>query len=155
MAIPSSKLINAIREAAIRIENSKDYQWGHMGLCNCGFLAQVVTKLSKAQIHSYAMRNCGDWSEQVQDYCPESQMPFDLVISELVNFGLALEDLINLERLADKDVLDINGKNIYLKHNQKPDVVLYMNTWADLLQSRLNHEQQRSELEHMEEIISF
>jgi hypothetical protein len=34
-----------------------------MGACNCGFLAQEITHLRKAEIHSRAMQSTGDWNE--------------------------------------------------------------------------------------------
>jgi hypothetical protein len=139
MAIPSITLISALKEAAAKIKGAENYQWGHMGLCNCGFLAQSVTQLSKAQIHSYAMRNSCDWSEHAQDYCVNSKMPFDLIISEMIAHGLELIDLVNLERLTDNEIIRAIPKEVgSLKHNDKRDVALYMSVWADLLESQLS-----------------
>jgi glutaredoxin-related protein len=69
MEKPSLPLIMAIRSAAVKLESSTIYQWGHMGACNCGFLAQEVTKLTKEEIHARAMMRHGDWTEQLNDYC--------------------------------------------------------------------------------------
>jgi len=140
MATPNKKLIEAIRSAALKINISNNYQWGHMGACNCGFLAQELSDLSKGQIHEYAMRGHGDWTEQVEGFCPTSNFPMDLLISELISNGLKLEDLINLERLKDKEVLNLipMEKRNSLKHNSAKDVSLYMTTWADLLESKIN-----------------
>ncbi len=136
MAKVSVEVITAIRRAAMELTNNKDYQWGHMGACNCGFLAQEVTRLSKAEIHRRALLGHGDWSEQLNDYCPTSGLPMDDVISELLAFGFDADDLKHLERLSDVKVLralPANERN--LKHNINADVVKYMHTWANLLEA--------------------
>jgi len=109
-----------------------------MGGCNCGNLAQELTRLSKDQIHAYAMQRYGDWNEQVADYCPTSQMPIDLLISEMLGAGLEPEDLKNLEKLSDKKILArFPIEKRFLKHNQRDDVVAYLNEWAAMLEEAL------------------
>lgn len=131
-------MIEALRRAASKLTHSNDYQWGHMGLCNCGFLAQQITALTKSEIHSRAMLKQGDWSEQLNDYCPTSGLPMDELITELLATGFTRENLQNLERLADPEVLrhmPTNRQNP--KHNVKQDVILYMTTWATCLENEL------------------
>ena len=109
-----------------------------MGGCNCGNLAQQLTKLNKDQIHRYAMQRHGDWNEQAEDYCSTSQMPIDLLINELLHAGLLLEDLKHLERLNDRQVLlRFPLEKRFLKHNVREDVISYMNAWAELLEEQL------------------
>jgi adenylate kinase family enzyme len=135
MAIARWELIEALRSTARKLQASDAYQWGHMGLCNCGFLAQEITHLSKAEIHRRAMERYGDWSEQLNDYCTESGLPMDHLISELLAFGFSAEDLKNLERLSDRAVLEqIPVEKRSLRYNAKADVVLYLNTWASMLE---------------------
>ena len=138
MATANLELISAIRRAARKIQHGTQYQWGHMGSCNCGHLAQEITKLSKAEIHEYAMRKYGDWTEQSMDYCTNSGQPLDLVISQMLEAGLDTQDLANLEKLSDPLVLkNMAPEKRHLKHNVRDDVVLYMQTWADLLEESL------------------
>lgn len=138
MARPNPELIDALRRTAKKLTEGAPYQWGHMGGCNCGNLAQELTKLSKDQIHAYAMQRYGDWNEQVDDYCTTSFMPIDLVISEMLGAGLALEDLKHLEKLSDRQVLQrFPLEKRFLKHNVRNDVVAYMNEWANLLEEQL------------------
>ena len=138
MARPTPELIEALRTTARKLRNGAPYQWGNMGGCNCGNLAQELTKLDKNQIHQYAMQRYGDWNEQVDDYCPTSQLPLDLVINEMLNAGLMLEDLKHLEKLDDRTVLvRFPIEKRFLKHNVRDDVVAYMNAWADSLEERL------------------
>ncbi len=136
MARASRKLISALRKAARDIKEDNRYQWGHMGMCNCGHVAQHLTDLSGEEIHNYALRGKGDWTEQVDAFCPTSQFPMDLLISELISNGLTLQDLINLERLKDPLVLEAipESKKSGLRHNSKQDVALYLDTWANQLE---------------------
>lgn len=139
MARPKPVLIQALRSAARKLQNSQNYQWGHMGSCNCGFLVQEVTKLSKADIHEYAMRTRGgDWSEQALDFCPNSGYLMDQVISYMLEAGMDVIDFKHLERLSDQEVLGrlpVEERN--LRHNFREDVVKYMYAWAELLEEKL------------------
>lgn len=135
MAKPSAELILALRETAQRLKEGHTYQWGHMGSCNCGHLAQVVTRFSKGEIHSRAMQRHGDWNDQLNDYCPASGLLIDEVIDRLLDFGFSRDDLKNLERLADKRVLKYAAnRKRYLSKNSKEDVILYITAWAELLE---------------------
>ncbi len=153
MATITVELIQALRNTARTLGSTNSYQWGHMGLCNCGFLAQEVTSLTKQEIHTRAMQGHGDWSEQLNDYCPTSGMPMDDLISRLLTFGFTREELTNLEKLADPSVLQALPLNSrYLKHNSKSDAILYLETWANVLEEKLITSIQLPELELMPEL---
>lgn len=138
MAKAKPEIIESLRLTAMKLAHSTDYQWGHMGACNCGFLAQQVTFLTKAEIHSRAMEGYGDWREQLNDYCPTSGLKMDNLISELINFGFDIDDLTHLERLSDPKVLQcLPVKSRNLQHNNKEHVVLYINTMATRLENIL------------------
>lgn len=138
MARSSVQLVQAIRHTAQRLAKGDNYQWGHMGSCNCGHLAQTITQYSKGQIHGAAMGRHGDWREQLRDYCPQSGLPLDQIIDEMLAFGLSTDDLAHLERLSHPQVLQaLPAAQRNLKHNVRQDVVLYLNTWADLLEEEL------------------
>lgn len=137
MARPNPELIDALRRTARKLTDGAPYQWGHMGGCNCGNLAQELTKLNKDDIHRYAMQRYGDWNEQAEDFCPTSAMPIDIIISEMIGAGLALEDLKNLEKLSDRQVLArFPLEKRFLKHNVRNDVVAYLSEWANLLEEQ-------------------
>lgn len=138
MARPNPDLIRAIEKTVKKLQNGAPYQWGHMGACNCGNLAQELTSLTKGEIHQYAMQRHGDWNEQILDYCPTSGYPMDLMISKMLEFGLSLDDLRHLERLSDPEILiQISSeKRNQLNHNRKEDVILYMQTWAKSLREK-------------------
>jgi hypothetical protein len=136
MAKLSLDIMNVLRLTASQIEKSEDYQWGHMGACNCGFLAQQVTRLAKSEIHRRAMHGHGDWNEQLNDYCPTSGLLFDNVITQLLEYGFDVDDLKQLERLNNKEITaELVG--IDLKRNSKRDTVLYLRKWADLMEKKL------------------
>lgn len=138
MAKPSLELIQAFRKTIDKLKNGAAYQWGHMGACNCGNLAQEITKISKGEIHQFALQRHGDWNEQLNDYCPTSGLPMDMVIEQLINAGLTISDLGHLERLSSPEVLkEISfEKRMSLKKNKKEDVVYYMDTWLKILEKK-------------------
>jgi hypothetical protein len=128
------ELIRALRVTADRLAGDTSYQWGHMGMCNCGHLAQAITGLTPAEIHSSALVREGDWEQQAHDYCPTSGLIVDHVLAAMFSIGLNRNDIRNLEKLADVDVVRRMGR--YPKRNRREDVVEYMRTWADLLEER-------------------
>jgi len=131
------QLIQALREAAFEIKSRNNYHWGNMGRCNCGFLAQKLTPFTPAEIHSMAMKGHGDWNEQLNDYCPDSQYPMDRLIFDLLQFGLSLKELSELEKLSNPEVLKETQKvKPFLQFNDPDDASLYMNTWAFLLEKK-------------------
>ena len=138
MAKATLSVVQALRKTAKNLANQSLYQWGHMGTCNCGNLAQVITNLDKAKIHQEAMRRHGDWNEQLFDYCPKSGLPFDFIIDEMLDFGFTREDLAHLERLSDQHILSaLPIESRHLTHNKREDVILYLNTWAGILEEEL------------------
>ena len=140
MAIPSLKIIDALHKTANQIKNGSRYEWGHMGSCNCGNLAQTVTSFSRAEIQKYAIEKRGDWNEQLIDYCPTSGFPMDLIIEKMIDFGFSKQDLRHLEWLSDTEIVNevLKDKSIsHLSRNSKSDTILYMKTWANLLEDKL------------------
>jgi len=137
MARVSAELIAAFRKTITKLKNNAPYEWGHMGACNCGNLVQEITRLSKAEIHQYAMQKSGDWNDQLIDYCPTSGYPMDLMISKLIEAGLTIDELKHLERLSDPKVLSLIElpKKHQLQKNRKEDVILYLETWTIILEN--------------------
>ena len=136
MDIFSLKIISALRKTAAELENGNRYEWGHMGSCNCGNLAQTITNFSRAEIQKYALEKRGDWTNQLLDYCPTSGYPMDLIIERMLDFGFSQLDLRNLEWLSDDKILaKINVT--FLNRNLKSDTILYFKTWADLLEDQI------------------
>ena len=139
MARPTVELVHALRATAARLSSGGSYKWSHFGQCNCGNLAQTVTRLSPEQVYRAAFARAGDWGEQAREFCPTSGYPIDFVLQRLFELGLEPEDVQHLERLSDDRVLRRVG-TAQLAHNRREDVIVYMQAWADLL------EESRSEL---------
>ncbi|TFV97783.1 hypothetical protein E4S40_03855 [Algoriphagus kandeliae] len=137
------ELIAAIERTAKKLKEGAAYQWGHMGACNCGNLAQELTPFTKAEIHRYAMERSGDWNDQILEFCPSSGYPLDLIIERMLAYGVTLEDLKHLERLSSPEVLSkmpLNRRNS-LSHNKKEDVIYYLETWGKLLREKWENQQ--------------
>lgn len=135
MATANLKVIQALRATATSIVNSGRYEWGHMGNCNCGHLAQTITPFSRAEIQRFALQKKGDWNEQVLDFCPTSGYPMDLIIASMLEFGFTAADLRQLETLSDPEILN-QAQVPFLNKNVLTDTVKYLNAWADLLESQ-------------------
>ena len=134
------ELITSLRKTVVRLRSNSRYEWGHMGFCNCGHLAQTLTDRSPKEIHQSAMVREGDWLDQVREYCPTSGLLIDDVIGELIAAGLTTADIGNLERLRDPKVLERIPDRTHLIRNNRDDLILYLETWGDLLESEIAKE---------------
>ena len=151
MARNTIEVIQVLRNTADKLAKSSNYQWGHMGSCNCGYLAQEITNFSSAEIHNRAMQKHGDWNEQLNDYCPTSGLLMDDLISTILDFGFDSDDLKHLEKLSDKNILSrLPASHKYLNHNNKSHVVIYINTWAKLIEEKLADKVQINELNELD-----
>lgn len=138
MATANPELIGLLRATADRLERDESYMWGHMGMCNCGHLAQSITGLTRREIHESALVREGDWARQADDYCPTSGLLIDHIIAAMLRIGMTRDDIRHLERLSSNEVLQfLPAERRFLRYNAKDDVVLYMRTWADALEKRL------------------
>lgn len=128
-----SSVVTALRTTAARLREGAKYQWGHAGACNCGHLAQTVTQKSKETIYQHVG---GEWSEYLRDYCPITGHPLDEVAAQMVRFGFSTGELADLEQLSDDRVLRaLPGGKRYLERNNRQDLVLYLETWASLVEA--------------------
>lgn len=138
MAHANVELIRALRKTAARLREGSDYQWGHLGMCNCGQLAQTLTGESRDEIHSAALQVGGEWEDRAREYCPDSGRPIDAIIRTMLRHGLTTGDLADLEDLRDDRILRrLPSGQRHLQRNQRDDVVEYLETWASLLDEEL------------------
>lgn len=137
MAVPSLALATVLRETADRLAASPHYQWAHFGHCNCGHLAQTVTRLSAAEIHRRAFVELTEWSEIPDDYCSSTGLRLDFILDRFRELGLDRTDLRHLEDLSDLAVLRaLPGGFRYLRRNDRADAALYLRTWAAMIAAR-------------------
>lgn len=155
MAIASERLIDVLRQTVVALKDSDQYQWGHSGACNCGHLAQVLTGHDKGQIHYWAMQKGGDWADNSAEYCPSSGYEIDRVIEIMLQAGLQIEDIRDIENLSNPRILKaLPPERRPLQRHLKDDVIAYFQAWIQLLQSelegttpRLNWVSNRSEVQ--------
>lgn len=149
MARATPELVNALERTIDRLAGGTTYWWGHMGLCNCGHLAQSITGLTEREIHASAMDRMGDWEEQANDYCPTSGLLIDTVLAAMFDLGLTGDDIRHLEKLSDPEILRrLPEDRWHLRRNVREDVLLYMKTWRAMLASSL-HLQRAPELRRL------
>jgi hypothetical protein len=139
MAIASMRLVTALRTTAARLAAGSSYQWGHLGLCNCGHLVQTVCTIAPQQIHRIALSEReGDWEALANAYCPTSGLLIDDIIGELVALGLTTQEIGHLEKLDEPRVLEaLPGGKRWLRRNDRRDLIAYLETWAELLEAAL------------------
>lgn len=133
------ELVCALRVTARRLAEGAEYRWTHMGACNCGHLAQTLTSRPPAEIRRLALEKRGEWAEQAIEYCPGSGYPIDHILGAMLEAGLTEEDIGHLEKLSDPRVLralPVEAR-LELSYRNREHVVLYLRTWADLLEAAL------------------
>ena len=139
MAVASVALVTALRTTAARLAGNTSYQWGHLGMCNCGHLVQTVCRVPPQHIHRIALADReGDWEALANAYCPTSGYAIDDIIGELVALGLTTHEIGHLEKLDEPRVLAaLPGGHRWLRRNDRGDLIVYLETWARLLETEL------------------
>lgn len=145
----------ALREAADKIEQRKSpHNWGCFESCGCGVLAQVTTNTNifefKKLIHNrlrggswtaalyLSVDNAGFFSRVVRRIgitFPIMKTPLWKVIDSLMDTGFSTKELSNLEFQSDPSVLRRSGI-IWKDATSAINTILYMRTWADMLDSQ-------------------
>ncbi|MEM7342734.1 MAG: hypothetical protein AAF485_00695 [Chloroflexota bacterium] len=135
MAHSNNELVTALRKTADRLAGGAKYEWGHMGRCNCGHLVQTVTEMTDYEIVKTIDFQLDEWTEYANDYCEGTGHNIEDIFTTLQTVGFSRQDIIHLENLSDKRVLDrLEGDPRHLRRNDVQDVTLYMQTLADLLE---------------------
>lgn len=131
-------LIDALRLTGERLLlEETEYQWGHMGQCNAGHLIQTITGMSSFEIVESVEFKLDEWSEHATDYCSKSGCKVEDIFHQVEKLGMTHEDIVKLENLSDPEVLhNLEGGFQYLERNNKDHVVLYMNSYANLLEKK-------------------
>ena len=139
MAIPNENLLNIFDKTIESLENEDDrYNWGHLGRCNCGFLAKEVTKKSAKEIHEAALAKKGeDWGVRVENFCPVSGYLIDDIISELFSVGLSPRDIVSIEKLNDPEILKLVPKGQKLEKGNRQDAISYMKAFREYIYREL------------------
>ena len=130
-------LKDALLTTARRIGTGEsNYQWGHMGQCNAGHLIQTITGMSSFEIVESVDFQLDEWSEHAVDYCSCTGNKVDDIFLSIEKQGLTHSDIVKLENLSDRKVLEnLDGGFRYLERNRREHVVEYMRSFADLLEN--------------------
>ena len=135
MAKATPKLVAALRKSAHGIKSGERYEWGHVGRCNCGHLVQHVSQKSSSDIIKSFGPELDEWTELANDYCGTTGLPLEMLFDDLESVGFYPEDVRKLEYLNDEAVLArLPKERRHLRHNQREDVALYMETMAEMLE---------------------
>ena len=106
-----------------------------MGQCNAGHLIQTLTGMSSFEIVESIDFQLDEWSEHATDYCSKTGCKVDDIFLTIEQHGMTHEDIVKLENLSDRKVLDnLTGGFRHLERNNRNDVIDYMNSFADLLE---------------------
>lgn len=131
-------LIDALRQTTERLNDENvEYQWGHMGQCNAGHLIQTITGMSSFEIVKSVDFQLDEWSEHATDYCSKTGCKVDDIFLSIEKHGMTHEDIVKLENLSDRKILDnLDGGFRHLERNNRMDVIEYMNSFANLLEKQ-------------------
>lgn len=138
MAVANFELIVALRKTAQRLQTGVTYKWSNYGMCNCGHLAQTVTRRTPQEIHQAALERPGDWGQQAREYCGTTGLEMDHIMTRLFELGLNRQDIWDLERLGNMAVIQrMPAEWQGVQHHSREYVVRYLEAWADLLDASL------------------
>ncbi|NRA62842.1 MAG: hypothetical protein HRU19_00080 [Pseudobacteriovorax sp.] len=115
-------------------DETSRYQWGHMSQCNVGHLVQAITGMKDTEIIESVDEQLIEWTDYASGLCPVTHNKIDDIFDTLRQYGFQSQDVIHLENLSDRKVLqNLPGGFRYLRRNHKDDVIAYMESLADLL----------------------
>jgi hypothetical protein len=143
-------LIESLRIAANALE--KDfihYKWIHQHSCNCGVVVQAVLGIATTKVQqlfneatratqfAYDPKNDDflTWRGVCQRSCSVTGEPLSNVFKVLKESGLRPEDIVHLEYLNNKAILEISGIKKESKYfTQKTNLILYLKAWVKILE---------------------
>ncbi len=112
-------LLEALIAVSKALENDTiDYVWSEICTCNCGLVAQAITKTSKDELYDYYLRDiserlqtkknskyCPTWAQMISEYCPLTGTPTIEIFKALFEAGMNREEIAHLEYLSDPAIL--------------------------------------------------
>lgn len=129
------RLAFALRSTADRLAEGARYEWGHVGRCNCGHVAQTLTDLDDRQILRIFGQDLGEWTEHARSRCATTNRDLVQLFDVLHTAGMSHEDVLHLENLSDPRILARLPEGARdLRRNEREDVVRYLRAYADSLE---------------------
>ncbi len=118
-------LIEALKAVVNALENDTvEYDWYQISHCNCGLVAQAITKTDKETLNDIYLNDISislqskidseytpGWSQMVKEYCPLTGEPIAEIFQKLYSAGMKREDIAHLEYLSDPKILAASTVN--------------------------------------------
>ncbi|MGA0059943.1 MAG: hypothetical protein ACO3RU_10180, partial [Planctomycetota bacterium] len=99
------RLAFALRKTADRLADGARYEWGHVGRCNCGHVAQTLTDFDDRQILRIFGQDLSEWTEHARNRCADTNRDLVALFDVLHTAGMSHEDVLHLENLSDPRIL--------------------------------------------------
>lgn len=123
-------VINALKN------NTIHYEWTEQHSCNCGVVAQSILGRNKVEINQYWVEASGKlgqfetdkkkidrtWQNAVKHLCPITGEPMAEIFKKLFEAGLSKSDIVHLEYMDNKAILDRSGINMKIRKTIKEKV---------------------------------
>lgn len=124
------KLIKGLNLAINALKNNTiHYEWTSQSSCNCGIVSQAILGKNKKEIHdlwgeaSIKMQDFETdkvkidktWQNAVKYLCPITGEPTVDVFRKLFDAGLSKSDIVHLEYMDNKAILERSGINKKIK----------------------------------------
>lgn len=137
--------IEALKATLIGLKDpDREYEHGHHGTCNCGFVISAITELGKNEIlKRLTIDGLGGcyYSDMIDgrkfEICPVTGLPMNYIIKSLFEAGFNGDDIKNLENLSDKKVLSLARINTSLNgryYADRENVIAYITAWIEILE---------------------
>src|SRR5690349_12626671 len=111
-----AELIRVIEKTIYALEKNKlHYNWVQNSSCNCGVFAQQLMGMDAVQLmhhisftYPHINPKAEQWGNKAiyQKECSITGAPMSIVFSKLFEIGLSDQDIIHLENLSDKKILN-------------------------------------------------
>jgi len=113
-------LVEALTIVVTALKNDTIYyKWKDTNTCNCGLVAQAVTRTNKDELDELYLQPIASpiqvknkskfsptWSDMVAEYCPLTKEPVTEIFKKLFDAGMTREDIGHLEYLSDPEILE-------------------------------------------------
>lgn len=141
--LPSLKIVvNSLEKDIVH------YDWHQQQSCNCGLVVQAVLNATPNEVqmlfdygkkYSYTT----NWQEAVKDNCSITGIPMNDVFKTLYDLGLRPEDIVHLEYLNNRAILEIAKIDIKIAsyYSNKENLILYLKAWVKILEHRTSTHQ--------------
>jgi|ERR1700733_684153 len=141
--------IETLKATIINLENGMEYGWYNGSCCNCGVVATTI--LGKNSVINFLNSPLIDPLERGAfsryAYCMTTNLPLPLVFLKLKDAGFSHQDLLHLEYLGNKEILDKMGQEQYIRHEQefvletistsykdRNNLISYLKAWVEILE---------------------